>query len=79
MLADLSTSRLNCAVQVCLHRCYRAENPVSALAEYKATLRRLGWCENDLEQFEFAVLRILRRVVRPTESDKMPRSQSSNC
>jgi hypothetical protein len=79
MLADLSTSRLNCAVQVCLHRCYRAENPVSALAEYKATLRRLGWDEADLEQLEFTVLRILRRVIQPPASDKMPRSRASNC
>lgn len=78
MLADLNTSRLNCAVQVCLHRCYRAENPVSALAEYKATLRRLGWGEGDLEEMEFAVLRILRRVFRPPASDKMPQSQPGN-
>lgn len=79
MLADVTTSRLNSAVQLCLHRCYRAENPIAALAEYLASLRRLGWSETEIGELEIVVRRILRRVARPQENDKMSWISSHDC
>jgi hypothetical protein len=69
MLADLTTNRLNGAVQLCLQQCYRAENPIAALAEYAVKLRVLGWQESEIEELEIVVRRILGRVLRPPRSD----------
>jgi hypothetical protein len=77
MMADLTTSRLNSAVQLCLQRCYRAENPIAALAIYLQDLRRVGWCEAEIEDLEIVVRRILRRVLRPANPDRMTRSRSA--
>jgi hypothetical protein len=77
MLADLTTSRLNSAVQLCLARCYRAENPIACLAEYAQDLRMVGWPENEIEELETVVRRILRRVLRPASPDRMSRSRSA--
>jgi hypothetical protein len=62
MLADVSMGRMNSAVQLCLHRCYRADNPLAAMAEYTTSLRRLGWSKTEIEQLETVVRRILRQV-----------------
>jgi hypothetical protein len=74
MLADVTTSRLNCAAQLCLQRCYRAESPISELARYIAELRSLGWSDREIEELEIVVRRILRRVVRLPERAKMSQS-----
>jgi hypothetical protein len=65
MLADVTTSRLNGAVQLCLQKCYRAENPLTCLAEYTDDLRRVGWLDWEVEELEIAVRRILGRVLKP--------------
>jgi len=65
MLADVTTSRLNGAVHLCLQKCYRAENPIACLAEYVSDLRRMGWQEWEVEELEIAIRRILGRVLRP--------------
>ena len=73
MLADLTTNRLNGAVQLCLQRCYRAEHPIASLAEYTANLRLLGWDESEIEELEIVVRRILGRVLKPRgNKDKTP-------
>lgn len=77
MLADLTTSRLNSAVQLCLQRCYRAENPITALIEYSANLRRFGWREEEIERLEIVVRRILRRVLRQPNPARMTQSRSA--
>lgn len=68
MLADVTTSRLNGAVHLCLQKCYRAENPIACLAEYISELRRMGWQDWEVEELEIAVRRILGRVLRPQQS-----------
>jgi hypothetical protein len=70
MLADVTTSRLNGAVHLCLQKCYRAENPIACLAEYISELRRMGWHDWEVEELEIAVRRILGRVLRPQQSRK---------
>lgn len=77
MLADFTTSRLNSAVQLCLQRCYRAENALAGLAEYAQELRMVGWPEAEIEELEIVVRRILRRVLRPANPDRMTHSRSA--
>lgn len=77
MVSDLTVSRLNSAVQLCLQRCYRAENPIACLAEYTQDLRLVGWEESEIEELEIVVRRILRRVLRPANPDRMTRSRSA--
>jgi hypothetical protein len=72
MLADLTTNRLNGALQLCLQRCYRADNPIAALAEYAAKLRRLGWQEAEVEELQTVVRRILGRVLKQPRRDNLP-------
>jgi hypothetical protein len=79
MLADVTTSRLNGAVQLCLQRCYRAENPISALAEYVADLRSIGWKDSEVDELEIVVRRILRRMVYLPERAKMSQSARRDC
>jgi hypothetical protein len=75
MLADLTTNRLNGAVQLCLQQCYRSDNPIASLAQYTANLRQLGWDEAEIEELEIVVRRILGRVLKPIRHhDKMPQS-----
>ncbi len=72
MLADLTTNRLNGAVQLCLQQCYRSENPIATLAEYTANLRRLGWDASETEELETVVRRILVRVLKQVPRDNVP-------
>ncbi len=79
MLADVTTSRLNGAVQLCLQKCYRAENPVACLAEYIANLRRMGWYDWEVEELEIAVRRILGRVLRPQTAVRLHAEPAADC
>ncbi len=71
MLADLTTNRLNGAVQLCLQQCYRAQNPLTALAQYTANLRMVGWPKSEIEELELVVRRILGRVLKQLPRDKV--------
>jgi hypothetical protein len=37
----------------------------------------VGWPENEIEELETVVRRILRRVLRPASPDRMSRSRSA--
>jgi hypothetical protein len=69
MLANRRLNRLNGATRECLEQCYQSDNWLDCLANYVEELRADGWCEEDIEEVETTVVRILRAL---TESEPAP-------
>lgn len=70
MLREATLLKINTAIRACLDRCYGAESPLAAMAQFLADLRRRPeWKQAEVEEVEVTVRRILQAVVtRQTDS-----------
>jgi hypothetical protein len=68
-MGEVDRDKINNAVQSCLVRCYAATEVLAALAAFLQDLRLLeGWPERDVHDVEFAVLKVLSRIVDHSDS-----------
>jgi len=57
-------NRLNGATRECLEHCYQSDSWLASLAEYAEWLRADGWSEEEIDEVEATVWRILRAMAR---------------